>query len=214
MQDKRLKPNFSGNLGQGQSLSLPFDQSASPLVASLLVVCRPSAVARFIVPVGVNAVERTTDRSRSHVGYKGLEGISPLVAHLNAARAIQFVSVAFGIVASLFGVLPSHVFRRGAASFSPANSTCRSMLKAPRRNHFVSKASAASASSSNDAFLGASQHSPTLTAHRNTRVLSPNFSGVVDHRPAVKNLSNHLFCIAESRRWSKRTWKTFGTIEA
>src|SRR5687767_6117431 len=94
---------------------------AVPLMAelpiSVLLKRRcPPAVARFIVPVAVNAIQRFTCRPFTHIREEGGEVIAPTVANSDSSRAIECVFVMGRLIAALFGRQPTVI---GGGSISP-----------------------------------------------------------------------------------------------
>ena len=84
--------------------------SARSLVSALLALGCPSAIARLVVTVVVNAVYRVLSRwPRPHVGQEVLK-LLPALTDSNAAPAVVRVLVAFGVVAALTHSVPGVVF--------------------------------------------------------------------------------------------------------
>jgi hypothetical protein len=69
------------------------------LVLALFDVGRPAAVARFIVAVGINPVQRCSVWSLAHVGEEGAEIEVPSVAHRNATPSVLCEMRIAGLVA-------------------------------------------------------------------------------------------------------------------
>lgn len=86
---------------------------SSAAVLTLQKFCRPATVARFVIAVVVDAVERMFRRRRfAHVGVEGFERIKPAVANYNASRSVITVCRGSGIKASLPHILPDDVRSR------------------------------------------------------------------------------------------------------
>lgn len=81
-----------GPLGNRQSLSVVFNESVVPCVAALLFACRPSHIARLVVPVIVDAIKFVARRwALAHILKERLKRLSPAVAHFYAATAVVLV---------------------------------------------------------------------------------------------------------------------------
>jgi hypothetical protein len=101
-------------------LSRPFcDAERAPIerditiptsVLGLLSACRPSAVARFVVAVVVDTLQRPAIRHRSHVVNEGLEGGSPAFANGDAASSPHVKSERSRVVASRLHLRPRFAF--------------------------------------------------------------------------------------------------------
>lgn len=89
----------------------PCDYYLSTLVALLLRVCGPTAVAGCVVAVVVLAVDCLPSRASSHVSQEVLE-LRPASAHLDAAASVVFVVDGFWIGAARTHRFPNPVFGR------------------------------------------------------------------------------------------------------
>lgn len=79
-------------------------------IHSLLVACRPANIARLVVAVVVDSIQRQAHRrTRADVCIERFETLAPALADLNAAAAIVFVFLHFGVVATLEHVPPDGV---------------------------------------------------------------------------------------------------------
>lgn len=72
-----------------------------PLVVGLLPWSRPSTIARFVVPVIVDAIERFAGWAFPHVSEKSGEAFHPIRVHFNTAAAIVRKFRVVGISASI-----------------------------------------------------------------------------------------------------------------
>lgn len=99
---------FSRPFSQTERFTLMSNQNRVSSVGHLLPMRSPSAVARLIVSVIVNSVERVI-RSRllTHVFKECCEGILPAIAHGDAATSVMFVGLLRWVKASIFGTHPA-----------------------------------------------------------------------------------------------------------
>lgn len=88
---------------------------ARPLIRPLFLACRPSAVARFVVPVAVDAVKGVTRRALAHVLKEGGEGMAPALADRYPASAVVLELVMTWRQASRFHSRPRVIRRRSPA---------------------------------------------------------------------------------------------------
>lgn len=96
-----------------QSFSVVGQVASFARVQYLLPLCCPSAVARFVIAVIVNTVNRVfRGWFRSHILVKGEKGIAPTVADGNAATSVITVPRIIDVCASLDHASPSAMFRR------------------------------------------------------------------------------------------------------
>ena len=103
-----LYAKFSRPLGYGQRLAVECQITVIALIARLFRNRCPAAIARLIVTVIVDTVNRMLRaRARPHVGKEGLVGISPPLADGNAAAAVPMPVMAFGVGATVDHVAPS-----------------------------------------------------------------------------------------------------------
>lgn len=72
----------------GQNRCLLDLSNAWPAVSSLFRCCRPSAVARLVISIVVDAVERMSQRTWTHVAQKRSKRLSPLFTHRDAASTV------------------------------------------------------------------------------------------------------------------------------
>lgn len=84
--------------------------SAFPFIQSLLFSCRPTTIARLVIPVVINPINRKMARSAAHVSDKVVERVPPPITDLYSSCAIIVVGVAFRIVASLNHAVPNIEF--------------------------------------------------------------------------------------------------------
>lgn len=90
-----------------------------PAILRLLLPGRPAAVARLVVAVVVDALQRVTVRARPHVLQEGGETIAPPTADGNATPAIPAVIGMLGVRAPLAHLVPDAIKR---ASGQPVGS--------------------------------------------------------------------------------------------
>lgn len=83
---------FSFPLGHAESFAVELEHHVRSMVVGLRTVVRPSAIARLVVPINVDAVDRVPGRPRAHVFNEGLEAVQPPLAHANAAAAVVLVT--------------------------------------------------------------------------------------------------------------------------
>jgi hypothetical protein len=86
-------------------------ESAAPVVV-LVFVCGPAAVAWLVVAVRVDAVERVAIRAYTHVLQELREVVSPLVAHGDAATAVERELSIRLYIATLLSVSPCPILPR------------------------------------------------------------------------------------------------------
>ena len=96
---------------QGHARALILNRYAVPPVSGLLKRSGPAAVAGFVVPIDVNAIQRRSCWSRTHVSEECRKVVLPLLMHADASRAVRGVLRVVGIVATRLGVVPCPEFR-------------------------------------------------------------------------------------------------------
>lgn len=85
----------------------------SSLIDSLFSWSCPAAIARLVIAVRVNAIDRVVfRRSRPHVGVEVLEAVEPSLADRNAASPVASVVFATETAASVFDTGPRKVLAR------------------------------------------------------------------------------------------------------
>lgn len=72
----------------------------------------PSAVARSVVAIVVDAIKFAVARPRPHIAKEGNKGAAPLLSHLDAAPAVPIVMRVAGVIATMLGARPRHVLGR------------------------------------------------------------------------------------------------------
>src|SRR5689334_3126363 len=78
------------------------DVSRNSPIVGLLSLCGPPAVARFVIAIVINAVERVSRGWRStHVGIESLERRLPFSTHFYSTRSVIFVGDACRGIAPL-----------------------------------------------------------------------------------------------------------------
>ncbi len=82
------------------------------LIHSLSMSCCPSAIRRFVIAVGVNAVKGISSRAQSHVGKERLEAVKPALTDANASAAVAFEVFAARAIAPFAHIAPCFEFRR------------------------------------------------------------------------------------------------------
>lgn len=93
-------------------------------VEVLLLSCRPSAVARLVMAVVVDAVKAVrTAWTRPHVGKELREVVQPLVAHRNAASAVSVKGFVAGTRAPVLRSKPTDIL--AGRSDAPRHSVSR-----------------------------------------------------------------------------------------
>lgn len=93
----------AGESQSGDVLSL--ERSDMALVICLLLARSPTAVARLVVPIVVDAINGCTGWTRAHVSQEGVERL-PSPANRNSATAVILVADASGIRAALMHGAP------------------------------------------------------------------------------------------------------------
>jgi hypothetical protein len=82
-----------------------------PFVSGLLDETRPATVARFVVAIIVNAINRCTNWSVSHVSKEVRERLSPAIAYRNAPSSVATVGPVIWIMTALDHLVPYAVKR-------------------------------------------------------------------------------------------------------
>src|SRR4030095_16090807 len=96
-----------------------------PAVVLLTLLVKPAAIARFVVPVCVNPVQRQTGRRLAHVGEKTRK-LPPPLTHQNATPAIDRIFGSVGISAALDHIRPNDM-RLTSAPSNPVPVSHRSL---------------------------------------------------------------------------------------
>lgn len=110
-------------------------------ISSLFKRSSPSAIARFVVSVWVDAIERESFWARTHVSEERGEAVAPPKAHGDSARPIDPVLSVGDTEASGLGMVPRAIFARGVCvSTSP---TGMAMGDRPLAESFDAKTAAA-----------------------------------------------------------------------
>ena len=106
-----LYAKFSRPLGYGQRLAVECQITVIALIARLFCNRCPAAIARLIVAVIVDAVDRVCGgRPWPHVLVERREGIAPPLTYNNPAAAVARPVLALGILAAFNHVSPYLVF--------------------------------------------------------------------------------------------------------
>lgn len=99
----------------------------SAFVSRLFLRGGPAAVAWFVVPIIVDAIQRTANRTRPHVSQECLERVAPAVAHRDATAAVIGEAVVASREAPLSHAAPTLVLPRPSRELRSVavNSGCR-----------------------------------------------------------------------------------------
>lgn len=81
-------------------------------ITFLCAIARPTTVARFIVPVCVDAVQRVARWTRTHVGQKRREIAGPSLAHRDSTSAVVLVGLRCWSATTIRGINPRSIFTR------------------------------------------------------------------------------------------------------
>jgi hypothetical protein len=103
-------------------LSEKVDVDIPARVVRLDGVRRPSAIARLVVAIGVDPVDRLSRGTLAHVAKEGTEVISPFFAHGDATTAVNLISDFARVEASASSVHPTDIGRAECSVF-PAGSS-------------------------------------------------------------------------------------------
>lgn len=82
------------------------------LILALLFASGPAYVARFIVAVGIDPIERVIAGARADMGQERWEVVTPDISHRDASRAVSRIGDVRHLEASLFGCSPCAIFSR------------------------------------------------------------------------------------------------------
>lgn len=113
--------------GGRQLFAAKFEQAVIAGVAVLRTSIGPSAIARLIVSIDVDAIQRIAWRASAHISQELNRVIAPGVAHLDAAASIVRVTAIGRRVASCFCALPRFVF--AALRLAVRRSHCSSHMR-------------------------------------------------------------------------------------
>jgi hypothetical protein len=183
-----LYANTARDLGHVQCFALPFKVAAHPAVAGLLPSTRPSDIARFVIPIIVDAVKRKPGRAGSYIRKEGLERSHPPVANGDATPAIRRVAGRPRVQAPVLHVGPNGVLGRGVHTVSATHTYGEPVRRQPLGSKFFGETTAT-------ATIAPSQATPADNANRAalaTAFKTPGFSlsrGFCDDRPASELLS-------------------------
>jgi hypothetical protein len=118
---KRILDAIDGQIHVG---SCPAFGGVGVKIILLLFGCGPSAVAGFVIPVGVReTIKRVALWSRTHVGQEILER-EPSFTDRHSSTAVISESVVIRVQASALHARPSFVFRGLAAGTVPMRRIC------------------------------------------------------------------------------------------
>ena len=167
-------------------------EGESQIVSSIQVLNvqrHPPHVARFVMAIVVNAVDRMCRRvARSDILKECLKGVQPSIAYSDSASSVIRERAVMRVDATLFHSIPRFVFGRPAVSAMPMASVCRmarpcgftavtSTRFNSRRSHKI-----------------ADEYRSNSAAHASTddsSALARNGSGLFDHGPSTELLSDH-----------------------
>lgn len=91
-------------------------------IVRLFFSCGPTAIARFVIPIVVNAIDSVkTCWLEAHVAKEGRKVILPAITNRKATPAIVFVIVVLGIVASALEGAPGLVLWGVRVSTAPSS---------------------------------------------------------------------------------------------
>ncbi len=117
--------SLTGEFRERQFSSAIFNENIRDPVVCLLSSCRPSTIARFIVPIVISSVKRMFGTwFLAHVSKEVLEQTPPF-AHRDPAAAIEFRGRIRWVVASLFHAGPCAIFRSATLSVRAAHAAAR-----------------------------------------------------------------------------------------
>lgn len=172
---------LSSRLVQGQLAGRRFNQAGAAAVGCLFMLRCPAAIARLIITVVVDPINRGAFRPLTHIGKKVLKNL-PSRSNGNAAPSIIVKRRVLGVATPI-----SH--RRPSAPSGGVFHPVTSILASLRGNFFAVKAAAAShlptGVFSQDRFSGDHFFSAAITSHK---PLSAIFG---KHGKAPKFVSNH-----------------------
>ena len=140
---------FTCPISQRFRFAAPRDQDRIAVIVGLLNRCRPTNIARLVIPVVVDAIDRVfTARPRSHISQEVHEVVAPRRGHLDAAAAIVLPRRIVWITAALFCVMPSSIYGSAAhavrlttrpglfSTETPAANDAAFTKHRPRSGHF------------------------------------------------------------------------------
>jgi hypothetical protein len=105
-----------------------FDRSS--FISGLCKNVSPPAIARFVIFIVVDAINRCSRRSRPHVGEKRFKRVNPSLANGNPATTVPFVRCGPWIKAAGFNLSPRPIFFRWRF-------VCRSAVRFEHRSSVV-----------------------------------------------------------------------------
>lgn len=109
----------------------------APLVLSLCCGISPSNVSRFVVSVGIDAVDSEAFRASSDMGKEAGKVIEPFFAHNNSSASVVFEVFVVGIIATGFDGTPTRILACGESTWIV------SVFRQSDRGLFSTEASAA-----------------------------------------------------------------------
>jgi hypothetical protein len=185
-----IDASASGELNQGDSLSAVEDEHVSPSVLGLLAPSSPSAIARFVVAVGVNSIKRVAYWTRSHIGEKGRSARAPFFAHSNTSASVHLEPYRVRVVTPLFSLAPRTVFRgdSGRPSFTERRSVCSRM----KPNDFPLEAATTTSSASQKVIPIDWLFGSAFTAAQPLDSSAPDIVRSAQHGQSPESLPGHV----------------------
>ena len=183
-----VNADLSRPLGKRLGFPVVSKQRVRTLVVHLIDAVRPSAIARFIVAVVIDALNRVTFWAITHVCVKGSKGL-PLWTNGDSTPTINRVLVVVRVAASRLHVAPAVVGSRWLLCMTSITNT---MLKVSSRGFLVALAAARSG----HAFVKTSLVNAFLLPASTKAVPIPMASfvfGPANNRPTTKDLTSEVF---------------------
>ncbi len=128
----RAEAQVSAPIGDNHPSSVELNPSVIAFVRLLLLRCRPSHIARFIVTVGIDAVNLMFRRwPWADIRHEFYRVVNPRFMHLDPASAIFRVASDVRVIAAAFYRCPQIVAWRGAQSMRAMFRTGAFAMQAP-----------------------------------------------------------------------------------
>lgn len=121
---------FSGPIGDAHGLTVGGDHPRASFVSGLVRSRRPFAVARFVMTVAVDALQRKARRTLTHVRKKLGWPVKPFGANLDSTSAVVRELLVLWIGAAGFHVKPSIIFLRASHTMRKIGFGCPFFLQA------------------------------------------------------------------------------------
>ncbi len=132
MNNRRINLEMFSQCRNASSDSKNRKNSVPSMIAHLLNLCRPSAIAGFVISVYIFALNAKCWGAFSHIRVKAFKRIQPWLANRYAATAVIFVVAGIGIGATLDHSMPN----------VPSSSFGKSMSPVAHGNKMIRRASA------------------------------------------------------------------------